>query len=97
MQQIADWLEKLGMSEYAQRFAENGISAAALPCCFDYGIPGRDWQRNGGCRKRWADEQRRLGRSRCRAQLPDGTKHFQPVSERDSEVFKVLISQVGKN
>ena len=31
MQQIADWLEKLGMSEYAQRFAENGISIAALP------------------------------------------------------------------
>ena len=23
MQQVADWLEKLGMSEYAQRFAEN--------------------------------------------------------------------------
>src|SRR6516225_3864870 len=31
VQRIADWLEKLGMSEYAQRFAENGISAAALP------------------------------------------------------------------
>jgi class 3 adenylate cyclase len=31
MQQIADWLEKLGMSEYAQRFAENGIDLAALP------------------------------------------------------------------
>src|SRR5215472_14128011 len=31
MQQIADWLEKLGMSEYAQRFAENGIDVAALP------------------------------------------------------------------
>jgi class 3 adenylate cyclase/tetratricopeptide (TPR) repeat protein len=30
MQQIADWLESLGMSEYAQRFAENGISIAAL-------------------------------------------------------------------
>jgi hypothetical protein len=25
MQQIADWLEKLGMSEYAERFADNGI------------------------------------------------------------------------
>ena len=25
MEQIAEWLEKLGMSEYAQRFAENGI------------------------------------------------------------------------
>jgi class 3 adenylate cyclase len=31
MQQIAEWLEKLGMSEYAQRFAENGITASALP------------------------------------------------------------------
>ena len=30
MQQVADWLAKLGMSEYAQRFAENGITAAAL-------------------------------------------------------------------
>ena len=28
MQQIAEWLEKLGMSEYAQRFAENGIDFA---------------------------------------------------------------------
>jgi hypothetical protein len=24
MQQIAGWLEKLGMSEYTERFAENG-------------------------------------------------------------------------
>ena len=31
MQQIADWLEELGMSEYARRFAENGIDVAALP------------------------------------------------------------------
>jgi class 3 adenylate cyclase len=31
MQQIADWLEKLGMSEYEQHFAENGITVAALP------------------------------------------------------------------
>ena len=29
MQQIADWLEKLGMSEYAQRFAENRIKVSA--------------------------------------------------------------------
>src|SRR5271169_3202900 len=31
MQQIADWLEKLGMSEYAQRFAENAIDFSVLP------------------------------------------------------------------
>jgi class 3 adenylate cyclase len=30
MQQIADWLEKLGMPEYAQRFAENGIDVSVL-------------------------------------------------------------------
>src|SRR5215472_3939797 len=35
MQQIADWLEKLGMSEYSQRFAENGITVAALPYLTD--------------------------------------------------------------
>ena len=31
MQQIADWLEKLGMSEYAKRFAENAIDFTVLP------------------------------------------------------------------
>jgi SAM domain (Sterile alpha motif) len=31
MQQIADWLEKLGMSEYAERFVENGIDFSVLP------------------------------------------------------------------
>jgi SAM domain (Sterile alpha motif) len=30
VQEIAEWLDKLGMCEYAQRFAENGISVAAL-------------------------------------------------------------------
>ena len=31
MQQIADWLNRLGMSEYAQRFVENGIDFSVLP------------------------------------------------------------------
>src|SRR5262245_59601854 len=31
MQQIGEWLEKLGMSEYAQRFAESRIDLAVLP------------------------------------------------------------------
>jgi uncharacterized protein YjiS (DUF1127 family) len=30
MPDLAQWLEELGMSEYAERFAENGISVAAL-------------------------------------------------------------------
>jgi class 3 adenylate cyclase len=31
MREIADWLEKLGMSEYARRFAENRIDFSVLP------------------------------------------------------------------
>ncbi len=31
MQQIADWLKKLGMSEYAARFAESDIDTSVLP------------------------------------------------------------------
>jgi len=31
MKQIADWLKELGMSEYAQRFAENRIDLTVLP------------------------------------------------------------------
>jgi len=31
MQQIADWLAELGLEQYAQRFAENGIDVSVLP------------------------------------------------------------------
>jgi hypothetical protein len=31
MQRVADWLEKLGLGQYAQRFAENDISFSVLP------------------------------------------------------------------
>jgi hypothetical protein len=31
VQEIADWLGKLGMSEYAQRFAENRVDLSVLP------------------------------------------------------------------
>jgi class 3 adenylate cyclase len=38
VREIAEWLDKLGMSEYAQRFAENGISVAALPHLTDHDL-----------------------------------------------------------
>ena len=31
MQQVADWLQKLGLGQYAQRFAENDINFSVLP------------------------------------------------------------------
>jgi hypothetical protein len=39
MQQIADWLEKLGMSEYVQRFTENDIDFTILPELTDPAFP----------------------------------------------------------
>ena len=47
MQQIADWLEKLGMSEYAPRFAENRIDFSVLPDLTD-----QDLEKMGQKRKR---------------------------------------------
>jgi class 3 adenylate cyclase len=31
MRQVADWLEKLGLGQYAEQFAENDISFSVLP------------------------------------------------------------------
>jgi hypothetical protein len=31
MQQISEWLENLGIGQYAKRFAENGIDVGVLP------------------------------------------------------------------
>src|ERR1700681_2732103 len=38
MQQIADWLKNLGMSEYAERFAENRIDLSVLPDLTDHDL-----------------------------------------------------------
>jgi class 3 adenylate cyclase/predicted ATPase len=42
MEQIADWLKKLGMSEYAQRFAENDIEIDVLPHLTDQHLKDLD-------------------------------------------------------
>ena len=31
MQDIAEWLQNIGLSEYSRRFAENGIDISVLP------------------------------------------------------------------
>jgi hypothetical protein len=47
MQQIVDWLEKLGMSEYAPRFAENRIDFSVLRELTDQDHPPPQLQRSG--------------------------------------------------
>jgi hypothetical protein len=39
MLQVSDWLEKLGLGQYAQRFAENDIDAFVLPHLTDQTSP----------------------------------------------------------
>src|SRR6516225_9009421 len=59
MQQIADWLKKLGMSEYTQRFSENDIALDILPDLTD-----QDLERLGlslGHRRRMLKAIRELG------------------------------------
>ena len=76
MQQIADWLEKLGMSEYAERFAESDIDIDVLGELTD-----QDFDRLGvslGHRRRMLRAIRELGASPIAA-----------VTERQASVLAV--------
>jgi hypothetical protein len=49
MQQLAEWLEKLGLGQYAQRFAENDINFSILTDLTDQ-LPHnrrRSWRMRG--------------------------------------------------
>ena len=59
MQEIADWLDKLGMSEYAQRFAENRIDLSVLPDLTD-----QDLEKHRGRTRRSAENPARYRRAR---------------------------------
>jgi hypothetical protein len=58
MQQLADWLEGLGLGQYAQLFAENGIDLSVLPDLTD-----QDFEKLGIVPPlRYCDARPRLGR-----------------------------------
>ncbi|MBR1268849.1 AAA family ATPase [Bradyrhizobium sp. AUGA SZCCT0222] len=74
MQQIADWLEKLGLGQYALRFAENGIDLGVLPELTD-----QDYDRLGvllGHRRKML---------RAIAELNQAELIAEPVIRRDAE------------
>ena len=65
MQQIADWLETLGMSEYAQCFAENRIDFSVLPDLTD-----QDLKTSGSCSVIVANASRDRAADELRARSP---------------------------
>ena len=74
MQQISNWLEKLGLEQYALRFAENGIDLDVLPELTD-----QDFDRLGvllGHRRKML---------RAIAELNQGALVAEPASQHDAE------------
>ena len=63
--EISDWLEKLGMSEYAQRFAENDIDVSVLRHLTD-----QDLEELGICSAIGGKCLRAIGELGCRRASP---------------------------
>ena len=80
MQQIADWLEKLGMSEYAQRFAENGIDFSVLRRS-DRSRPQRPWRL---ARASAENAARDRGACRCRSDIAAARRQRLSRSPQDT-------------
>ena len=77
MQQIGDWLKKLGMSEYAPRFVENRIDFSVLPDLTD-----QDLEKLGvllGDRRKMLRAIRDLGNSSVAASAPPAPVATEPA------------------
>jgi class 3 adenylate cyclase/tetratricopeptide (TPR) repeat protein len=77
MQQIGDWLKNLGMSEYAERFAENRIDLSVLPDLTD-----QDLEKLGVL---LGDRRKMLRAIRELAGAPPVTPHSLAVNEAKSQ------------
>src|SRR6185437_2309984 len=94
MQKIADWLEKLGMSEYAERFAEERIEIDVLPELTD-----QDLERLGiplGHRRRMLRAIRELGGSpSASSQTVAATKPTRREEAERRQLTVMFIDLVG--
>ena len=87
MQQIADWLKKLGMSEYAQRFVENRIDLSVLPDLTD-----QDLEKLGvllGDRRKMLRAIRELGAIAVTA--PTAPVETEPTQRDDAERRQLTV------
>jgi class 3 adenylate cyclase len=89
MQQIADWLKKLGMSEYAQRFAENDIDMAVLPDLTDQHL--KDLGVSLGHRLKMLRAIRDLGGASAAVTAPSAPVATEPTRQDDAERRQLTV------
>src|SRR5215475_7260990 len=89
MQQIGDWLKKLGMSEYAPRFVENRIDLSVLPDLTD-----QDLEKLGvllGDRRKMLRAIRDLGNASVAVTAPSASVETEPTRRDDAERRQLTV------
>jgi class 3 adenylate cyclase len=89
MQEIADWLKKLGMSEYAERFAENDIDMAVLPDLTDQHL--KDLGVSLGHRLKMLRAIRDLTGASVAATAPSAPAATEPTRREDAERRQLTV------
>jgi class 3 adenylate cyclase/predicted ATPase len=89
MQQIADWLEKIGMAEYAERFAENDIDMAVLPDLTDQHL--KDLGVSLGHRLKMRRAIRDLSNVSAAVTAPSALLDIQPTRRDDAERRQLTV------
>jgi class 3 adenylate cyclase/tRNA A37 threonylcarbamoyladenosine biosynthesis protein TsaE len=89
MQQIADWLKKLGMGEYTQRFVENRIDLSVLPDLTD-----QDLEKMGvllGDRRKMLRAIRDLGSASISVAAPSAPTETEPTRQDEAERRQLTV------
>ena len=89
VQQIADWLKKLGMSEYALRFAENDIDMAVLPDLTDQHL--KDLGVSLGHRLKMLRAIRDLSNVSAAVTAPSALVDIEPTRRDDAERRQLTV------
>src|SRR6516164_2539974 len=89
MQQIADWLEKLGMARYAERFAENDIDMAVLPDLTDQHL--KDLGVSLGHRLKMLRAIRDLSNVSAAVTAPSALLDIEPTRRDDAERRQLTV------
>src|SRR5215475_6684184 len=89
MQQIADWLKKLGMSEYVERFAENDIDMAVLSDLTDQHL--KDLGVSLGHRLKMFRAIRDLGNASVAVSAPTAPVATEPTRQDDAERRQLTV------